>query len=123
MAMYSFELTSGNRNGQLNMRIEADPNMIHFNDTVWRCTPDHFLGAAKGTIAWKGMEIGLFSENAMEIPDGARYPQVKQGYLAYAILVIPEEGLDEVQLGTTGIMRVVDGFWKLTLRRLSDTIR
>jgi hypothetical protein len=117
MAMYSFELTSGNRTGLLNMRIEADPNMAHFNDTVWRCAPDHFLGVAKGTIAWKGMEIGLFSENAMEIPAGARYPQVKQGYQAYAILEIPEEGLDDIQIGTTGIMRVIDGIWKLTSRR------
>ncbi|MDD5359875.1 MAG: hypothetical protein PHI79_05205 [Sulfurovaceae bacterium] len=117
MAMYSFELTSGNRTGLLNMRIEADPNISHFNDTVWRCTPDNFLGAAKGTIAWKGMEIGLFSDDALEIPAGAHYPQVKPGYQAYAILEIPEEGLDEVIIGTTGVMRVVDGTWKLTSRK------
>ncbi|MFZ2396077.1 MAG: hypothetical protein WAW09_07305 [Smithella sp.] len=116
MARYSFELTSGDRTGLLSMRIEANPNSKPFNNLEWRCAPEHFLGVAKGTVAWKGMEIGLFSEDAMEMPAGTHYPQLKEGYQAYAILEIPEEGLDEVQIGTIGVMRVVSGIWKLTSR-------
>lgn len=89
VSSFSFDLEAQGRTAKLHIKVGAEPGIED-----WRCYPPEFLGAIKGTVAWRKNEIGLFSDSG-----------TLQGAFAYGILVIPEIGLDNVPIGTVGEAR------------------
>jgi len=65
---------------------------------AWRGEPAHLIGTLTGVPYWTNKRLGLYSENGG--PDKER---------PFAILDAPEDGFDDVPMGTTGEIRFHDG--------------
>jgi len=105
MTAYHLDLTAGNLAARLRINITAKPGVED-----WQCFPAEFVGAGRGKMGWTNTQLALFSM-------GGAVP----GAQAYAVLDIPEDGLDEVPLGTSGELRVMHtgtvGSWTITDRK------
>ncbi|MBR9650804.1 hypothetical protein [Thalassovita aquimarina] len=89
VSSFSFDLEAQGHKAKLHIKIGAAPGIEE-----WRCHPTDFLGAAKGTVAWRKNEIGLFSASGN-----------LEGAFTYGVLVIPQIGLDNVAVGMVGDAR------------------
>ena len=106
MTAYHLDLKAGSQAARLRISIDANPEIED-----WQCFPAEFVGAGRGKMGWTLTALALFSM-------GGAVP----GAQAYAVLDnIPDDGLDEVPLGTSGELRVMHtgavGTWKLTNRK------
>lgn len=106
VSSYSFDLEAQGRKAKLHIRIGAEPGIEE-----WRCHPPDFLGATKGTVAWRTNELGLFSDSGN-----------LQGAFTYGVLVVPEKGLDNVDKEEDGAARFENwgqGRWVLKNKLVS----
>lgn len=99
MSVFHMDVTVGGRMGHLRLEIAyLQPKQS------WQCDPPDIVGAHMGDVRWQGGKIGLFANG-----DGtAERP--------YAILDVPENGLDEAPVGETGEIRIASsgvGQWVL----------
>ena len=105
MTAYHLDLKAGALAARLRINITAEPGVED-----WQCFPAEFVGAGRDKMGWASTKLALFSM-------GGAAP----GAQAYAVLDIPEDGLDEVPLGTSGELRVMHtgavGTWTITRRQ------
>ncbi len=99
MSIFHMDVNVGGRTGHLRLEIAyLEPKQS------WQCQPADIIGSHRGDVRWRASQIGLFANE-----DGtAERP--------YAILDVPEDGLDEAPIGETGEIRIVSsgvGQWVL----------
>lgn len=101
MSVYNIEVSVGGRTGQLRIEITDLPGKEN-----WQCMPAEIIGTHRGQVAWKEEQLGLFSDGAFLWRPEKGYFEGTPGAIAYALMEVPPDGLDVVDAGEGGEIRI-----------------